>query len=292
MLIEEATTTNRIGIVQGKLLEPFEKRGRGFLCDLWREEFPAAQKYGFEVMEWRLGNEPILMNPLMSASGRSELRRLCREFDICIPSLAADFIMQAPFYKASGRERRARLDLLGAVIEACAEMGIRLLVVPLMSGGQLSSSREIEALRSGLDQITSLLEAGDIVLAFEADLAPTRLASLIEQYPADRFGITYDIGSRGSLGFDSSQELAACVNRIVNVHLTDWIPCEGGVPWGYRRANPAGVLSQLRRAGYQGDLILQTSLPADCRAALLAQYGAMTATWWSLVDQNQFEAHG
>ena len=216
------------------------------------------------------------------------MRSLCREFGISIPSLTADFIMQAPFYKASGRERLARLDVLSAVVEACADIGIGLLVVPLVDGGQLCTSREIESLRSGLNQIASLLDESRVVLAFESGLSPTQLASLIGQYPAERFGITYDIGNSTSLGFDSSQEIAAYGIRIVNVHVKDWISCDGSGPWGTGSASLASTLSHLRRAGYQGNLILQTPIVANCRAGLLAQYRAITATWWNLVDPDGF----
>jgi L-ribulose-5-phosphate 3-epimerase len=288
MLIERAPLTNRIGFMQGRLAEPVDDRSRTAHWDSWRGEFPTAQQYGFGTMEWRLGEEPILMNPLMSASGRAEMRSLCGEFGISIPSLAADFITQAPFYKVSGRERRARLDVLSAVLEACAEVGIGLLVVPLVNGGKLCTSREIESLRSGLDQVAALLDATGIVLAFESDFDPPRLASLIGQYPAERFGITYDIGDSVSLGFDSGEEIATYGNRIVNVHVKDWIPWGGSVPWGAGCGNLASTLSQLRRAGYQGNLILQTPIAASCRAGLLAQYRAITETWWSLVEPDRF----
>src|SRR6185295_9609285 len=111
-------------------------------------------------------------------------RRLSREYDICIPSLCADFMMPFPFYKVTGREHRARLDLLGAVIEACAEIEIKLVVMPLQNGAQQLSSREAVALRSGLDRLAPLLEACGVVLSLESDLDPRLLASLIEPYPA------------------------------------------------------------------------------------------------------------
>ena len=288
MLSERTPFTNRIGFMQGRLSEPVGNRTQGFPWDNWRDEFPTAQQYGFGMMEWRFGEEPILMNPLMSASGRDDMRSLCREFGISIPSLTADFIMQTPFYKASGRERLARLDVLGAVVEACADIGIGLLVVPLVDGGQLCTPREIESLRSGLTEIASLLDESGVVLAFESGLAPTQLASLVGQYPAERFGITYDIGNSTSPGFDSGQAIAAYGNRIVNVHVKDWPWCDDSDPWGTGSSSLASTLSHLRRAGYQGNLILQTPIAATCRAGLLAQYRAITATWWNLVDPDGF----
>jgi L-ribulose-5-phosphate 3-epimerase len=286
---EGTPLTNRIGFMQGTLLESLGDRIRAFPWDSWRDEFPTAQQYGFGIMEWTLGQDRILMNPLMSVSGRNEIRQLCGEFGISIPSLTADFIMEAPFYKASGRERLARLDVLGGVVEACADIGIGLLVLPLVRGGRLCASREIESLRSGLNQLARLLDGSGVVLAFESDFAPTQLASLVRQHPAERVGITYDAGSSASLGFDSSQEIAAYGDRIVNVHVNDWICVGGGVALRAGNANLAMTLSHLRRAGYQGNLILQTARAANSHAGLLAQYRAITATWWNLVVSDGFQ---
>jgi len=155
-------------------------------------------------------------------------------------------------------------------------------VVPLVDGGQLCKSREVESLRSGLNQIAPVLNASGVVLAFESDFAPAQLASLIGQYPAGRFGITYDTGNSASLGFDSSQEIAAYGNRIVNVHVKDRILGGGSVPLGTGNANLAGALGCLRHADYQGNLILQTARAANSdHAGVLARYRAMTAAWWN-----------
>ncbi|MGJ4998381.1 sugar phosphate isomerase/epimerase family protein [Bradyrhizobium sp. HKCCYLS3077] len=271
----------RIGVMQGDLMEPADKRRRGFLSDRWREEFRLAQEAGFALMEWRIGEEPILMNPLMSPIGREQLRQLSRDYGICIPSLSADFIMQAPFYGVTGREHRARLDLLGAVIEACAEIDITSLVVPLPRGGHELSSRDVMAFRSGLDRLLPLLEACGVVLSLDADLDPQSLASLIAPYPVDRLGVTYTVGCQSPLSAAADEAFAAYGDRIVNVHLEGWTrhverasPCR-------QQTHLADARHRLRRAGYCGDFILQ-SPSGNCRAAVLAQYGAMAATWWSV----------
>ncbi|WP_139020561.1 sugar phosphate isomerase/epimerase [Bradyrhizobium sp. ORS 285] len=287
MMFGGAQMVSRIGFMQGDLMEPADKRGRGFLTDCWREEFTVAQKAGFELVEWRIGEEPILMNPVMSTTGRDQMRQVSRECEICIPSLSADFMMQVPFYKAEGREHRARLDLLGAVIEACAETDIKLLVMPSPNGGQQLSSEEAAALRSGLDRLMPLLEACGVILSVQSDADPRFLGSLLEPYPADRLGITYTIGCRPSISSQAHEALAACGNRIVNVHLKDWNLHTDRASPSRQRTDLANALIQLKLAGYQGDFILQ-SAAGHCRAALLAQYGAMAATWWSLGGPDHF----
>jgi hexulose-6-phosphate isomerase len=135
-----------------------------------------------------------------------------------------------------------------------------------------------------------VLDGSRVVLAFESDFAPMQLASLVRQYPAERVGITYDAGSSASLGFDSGQEIAAYGDRIVNVHVNDWICGGGGVALRTDNANLATTLSHLRRAGYQGNLILQTAHAANNHAGLLAQYRAITATWWNLVVSEGYQS--
>ena len=282
VLNQPAALADRIGFMQGTLLGPVGDRIQAYPWDHWRDEFPTARRYGFGLMEWTLGQDRILMNPVMSASGRHEIRNLCGEFGVSIPSLTADFLMQAPFYKASGRERLARLDVLGAVIEACADVGIGLLVLPLLQGARLRTPREIEALRSGLGQLAPLLDTSRVVVAFESDLAPAQLATLVRPYSADRFGITYDTGNGTARGFDSAQEIAAYGHRILNVHLNDWIWTGGCIASGTGRTDLASTLSHLRRVGYRGNLILQTVCAASNHAEWLAQYRALTATWWNL----------
>ena len=291
MLNEAAPFINRIGFLQGRLSDPIGANTEAFRWDRWRNEFPTAQKCGFGIMEWTIGQEHILMNALMSASGRDEIRQLCGEFEISIPSLSADFVTQAPFYRVCGPERLARLDVLAAVVEACADIGIGLIVVPLLGGGEVRTLKEMESLRSGCLHIISVLDAAGVVLAFQSDLGPTQLASFIGQYPADRFGISYDTGSSAAHGFDSDQEIVAYGNRIVNVHVKDWSWDGGGLP-GSGNSHLACSLSRLRRAGYQGNLILETPRAANSHAGLLVQYRAIAAACWNLVGADGFGAQG
>jgi L-ribulose-5-phosphate 3-epimerase len=114
---------------------------------------------------------------------------------------------------------------------------------------------------------------------------------LIEHYPADRFGISYNVGKRPA-GF-SREELAAYGHRVVNVRLKHWTSYAGGASSDRNCTHLSGSIAQLRLAGYRGNLILQPSLSSGCRAALLAQYGAMAATWWSLGEPDNLSlAHG
>jgi len=56
-------------------------------------------------MEWTLDQETLYKNPLMSEVGRNQIRFLSNKYHINIPSLTGDCFMQAPFWKASGRDK-------------------------------------------------------------------------------------------------------------------------------------------------------------------------------------------
>jgi hexulose-6-phosphate isomerase len=189
--------------------------------------------------------------------------------------------MQAPFFRVSGAARRARLDTLRRVVEACGALGIGLLVLPLVDEGRLRDENDGAALREGLAALAPALDAADVVVAFESDLPPEDLAGWIAAYPQRRFGVNYDIGNSASLGFDPAAEIAAYGARIVNVHVKDRRRGGTTVPLGSGDAELRGVFRLLRRAGYRGQLILQTARAADGdHAGALARYRDMTAALW------------
>jgi hexulose-6-phosphate isomerase len=271
----------RIGFMQGRLSPMVGGRIQAFPWEHWRAEFALARATGFDRMEWTLDAERIDENPLMTAAGRQEIRALSRTYGVTVPSLTGDFFMQAPFFRVSGAARGTRLDTLRRVIEACGALGIGLLVLPVVDDGRLRDEADRAALRDGLAALAPALDAADVVVVFESDLAPDDLAAWIAAYPPRRFGVNYDIGNSASLGFDPAAEFAAYGARVVNVHVKDRRRGGTTVPLGSGDADLEGVFRLLRRAGYRGNLILQTARAADGdHAGALARYRDMTAALW------------
>jgi L-ribulose-5-phosphate 3-epimerase len=263
----------KIGFMQGRLSPPVDGKIQAFPWQHWRDEFPAAQALGFGLMEWTLDAERLYENPIMTPEGRREIAALAKRHGIAIDSLTGDFFMQAPFHKASGAERERRVRDLRAVAQACSELGVRFLVIPLVDAGRMDTPQE------ETDVLATFASRFDATIVFECDYKPRELARFIAQLGPE-YGINYDIGNSASLGYDPVEEIHAYGSRILNVHVKDRIRGGTTVPLGTGNANFPAAFSALRRARYDGNYILQTARATQGdHAAVLRRYRDMTERW-------------
>jgi hexulose-6-phosphate isomerase len=95
----------RIGFMQGRLSPLVDGKIQAFPWEHWRQEFPISKSLDIHLMEWTLDQDHLYKNPLMTEVGRSEIRVLCSNNKVRIPSLTGDCFMQDPFWKATGLAR-------------------------------------------------------------------------------------------------------------------------------------------------------------------------------------------
>ena len=253
----------RIGFMQGRLSPLIDGKIQAFPWDFWEAEFALAAGIGVGCMEWTLDHERIFENPLMTAQGRARIRELSGAHGVEVPSLTGDFCMQAPFWKAGGRERQELAGIFEKVLLSCAGMGIKLLVVPLVDNGALDSAGAREVLERQCFAFQPLLREHGMRIAFESDLPPVALAAFIDGFPGDLFGINFDIGNSASLGWDPVEEIPLLAPRIINVHVKDRVLGGTTVPLGTGAVDLPKVFGLLRDVAYGGNFILQTARAAD-----------------------------
>jgi hexulose-6-phosphate isomerase len=270
----------KIGFMQGRLCDRVDGKIQAFPWLEWASEFPAAAAIDLHLLEWTLDQDRLYENPLMTADGQERIRGLCRDYDISIHSLTGDCFMQAPFWKVKG-EARANLqrDFL-AIGGACAQVGIRMMVVPLVDNGRLDTSEQEDVLVKFLLKQQPFLSEHKLQVIFESDFTPTELARFINRLSTELFGINYDIGNSAALGFAPDEEFAAYGKRIINVHVKDRVRGGTTVPLTTGDADFDSVFAALARISYQGHFILQTARAVDGNhAEVLAAYRDMTLQW-------------
>ena len=186
--------------------------------------------------------------------------------------------MQTPFWRVTGAERAQRLAEFEQVAEACAAIGIRFIVVPLVDNGGMKTAEEESAVVEEFRLRAGWLKQRGLAVVFECDYPPAKLADFIARFPAGSFGVNYDIGNSAALGYDSAQEIAAYFPRILNVHIKDRLLGGTTVPLGTGNADLPGTLRDLSRRGYDGAYILQTARAADGdHAGALSRYRDLAA---------------
>lgn len=266
--------------MQGRLSPLVDGKIQAFPWNSWQQEFPAARNLGLGLMEWTLDQDRLYQNPLLTPQGQQEIRRLCEAHQLAIPSLTGDCFMEAPFWKSSGQDRAALESDFIAIARACAEVGIQMIVVPLVDNGRLEDEQQEEALLAFMLTQADLFRALGLRIIFESDFAPSDLARFIGRLPADAFGVNYDIGNSAALGYNPSEEFAAYGSRIVNVHVKDRALGGTTVPLGTGNADFPTVFRLLREVAYTGYLIMQTSRARDdVHAGALRRYMGQVEAW-------------
>ena len=269
-----------IGFMQGRLSPQVDGKIQAFPWEHWRDEFPSARALGIGLMEWTLDHDRLAENPLMTPDGQAEIRALSLAHAVRIVSLTGDIFMQMPFWRVTGPERDQRLAEFEAVADACAKVGIRFIVVPLVDNGAMTKPAEEAVVVEEFSRRSEWLKKRGLAVVFECDYPAQKLAEFIARFPLGQFGINYDIGNSAALGFDSGEEIAAYFPRILNVHIKDRKLGGTTVPLGTGNANLAETIADLVRRGYRGYYILQTARAADGdHAGVLAKYRDMAANW-------------
>ncbi len=269
-----------IGFMQGRLSPVVDGRIQSFPWTCWQQEFSLGEQHDFHLIEWTLDQDRLYENPLLTLDGQAEIRALCTLHGFAIPSLTGDCFMQAPFWKAQGVERDALQRDFRAVAEACAAVGISMMVVPLVDNGRLEQACQEEALVTYLKSQAGFLAEHGLRVVFESDFVPMELARFIGRLDPALFGINYDIGNSAALGFNPADEFAAYGHRIVNVHIKDRVMGGTTVPLGTGNADFETVFAALTRVGYAGNYILQTARAADGdHAGALCRYRDMAVDW-------------
>lgn len=274
------TSSFAIGYMQGRLCPMVDGKIQSFPWRDWRSEFPAAQRLGVGLMEWTLDHEGLPENPLMTPHGRAEIRDLSSKYGVRVESLTGDIFMQAPFWKVSGGPREKRLVELDLVLDACADLGIRFIVVPLVDNGAMCDPEHEAAVIDTLTARADRLRRDHLVIAFECDYRPADLARFIGRMPADICGINLDIGNSAALGYDIAEEIGAYGQRVVNVHIKDRVLGGSTVPLGTGNADIPRALRMLVSSGYRGSYVLQTARAQDGdHEGALVRYFRLTQQW-------------
>ena len=269
-----------IGYMQGRLCPMVDGKIQSFPWRDWRTEFPAAQRLGLSLMEWTLDHDRLIENPLMTPEGRTEIRDLSSKYGVRVQSLTGDIFMQAPFWKVSGALREQRLIELDLVLDACTELGIRFIVVPLVDNGAMCSPEHEAAIIDSFTDRADRLRRDHLVIAFECDYRPKDLARFIGRLPADVCGINLDIGNSAALGYDTAEEISAYGQRIVNVHIKDRVLGGTTVPLGTGNADIPRALRELVSSGYRGSYVLQTARAQDGdHESTLGRYLQLAQQW-------------
>lgn len=250
----------RIGIMQGRL-SPLPSTGlQTFPWETWEDEFDQARCSGFDSIEWLFEAEAYERNPIWNEAGREEIRKLISISDVQVHSLCAVYFMTHPFFRVSEEDRRRSVTVLSDLLPRAADVGISVIVLPVLEESELRTDEELSALSESLRGPLDLATEHGIKIGLETELPATDYRALIERQNHPALAAYYDTGNAAAKGYDVAEDFRALRGLLCGVHIKDRKRGGPNVPLGKGDVDFARVFSVINEVAYHGPLILETTV--------------------------------
>jgi hexulose-6-phosphate isomerase len=251
--------TPAVGIMQGRLLPPFEGRFQAFPATGWAEEFVHAKEAGLACIEWIYERPHETDNPLGSGQGVAAMQRLANETGVAVRSICADYYMTEHLVNEDATANAGNIAHLREFLGRAATLGVTYIVLPFVDFSSLKTPQHLAAAARVLRGLVPEAAAAKVELHIECDLPPDRFRGVLDEIGSPWIKANFDMGNSASLGFDPTKELAALAPHLGSVHVKDRLLSGGTVPLGQGNADFQAVFRGLRKAGFSRWLVLQVA---------------------------------
>ncbi len=249
----------RIGIMEGRLVPPYNNRIQCFPKDNWSQEFALAAQAGLECIEWIYDGHGLELNPFTSSAGLEQIKTFSQQSSVGVLSICADYFMENPLVRASVVELSERLQTLSALMRSCQVLMVNRIVLPFVDASQINTDEEFESVIEVLKKSLNVADETDVEIHLETSLAPARFAALLNRLPHPKLKVNYDSGNSASLGYHPFDEFRAYGSRVGSVHIKDRIKGGGTVALGSGNVDFPALGESLKKINYTGDFILQVA---------------------------------
>ncbi len=247
----------KYGIMQGRLLPIIDNKIQAFPEKNWTKEFKKLSELNLNLIEWTLDYKNLRNNPLLTSSGKRKIKHYKKKYSIEINSVTCDCFMQKPFWKI--KKNQDLIDYLKKIISSSKELGIKLLIIPLVDKGSIKNTKQGKELLHICKSLEQHLKKNKVKIIFESDFKPKTLSNFIKKFNIKFFGINYDTGNSASLNYDMNKEFKYYGEYISNIHIKDRKKFGNTVRLGFGNTNFNKLFKNLKKINYKGNLILQTA---------------------------------
>lgn len=261
-----------IGIQQGRLSPRLNGKLQAFPHGAWQREFSVAARIGFDAIEWLYETDRSERNPISSAQGRAEIKRVVAGSGVAVRSVCASYFIVNRLAGDSAEQTEKNLRALCELIDECAEIGAQRLLLPLLEGAAVDTPELQRRVLESLEVAAPLAARAGLVLGLEMEIAGADYAALIERAAHPAVRAYYDTGNSTAKGFDIALDVKPLLPLLCAVHVKDRKVGGGSVAIGSGDANYDGFLRTLAAAQFAGDFVFEHFFDRDpegsARAAL------------------------
>lgn len=249
--------TNKIGIMQGRLLPKLNNRYQAHPLGYWQDEFLLAKKLNLELIEFIFDYDDYELNPLMSLPGIENIQRFINETGVDVKTICADYFMEAPVHSKKEFVSKKSLEILKELIKNSSLLGVTDIILPCVDHSRLFDSNDRNRLINHLKSLNNFLEKYKVNISLETDLNPLEFLELIKAINSPFVKINYDTGNSASLGYNLSEELTTYGEFISDIHIKDRLLMGGSVFFGKGNVDFDLFFKELKELKYDGPIILQ-----------------------------------
>jgi len=248
-----------IGIMQGRLLPPFEDRFQAFPANNWRKEFEFGKTAGIDCIEWIFEKPHEAENPISTDDGIAELKSVIKKTGIEVRSICADYFMTERLILRDGSIDAVVVAKLMWLVEQAQKLGVTYMVIPFVDISSLSSEVERNGLIKLMQIIGPLAAEAGIEIHLETDFFPDTFSHILSQISHSHIKANFDIGNSAALGFDPTEEMSKISKWLGSVHVKDRILNGTTVPLGAGNADLQTAFKMIKSNGFDRWLILQVA---------------------------------
>ena len=220
----------KIGIIQGRLLEPIDGHIQEFPKKNYNKELDTLSLLGLNHVEWLVTKKFPLSPKYLS---RPEL----------ISSVCLDLFVRKDF---------PEMNIPELLYQYIRISGVSSITIPILED---SNMEDDERRLKFINYVKTIPFSG--IISIEAELTISKLKEIVDSQP--NIFVTYDTGNCTSYGMDHEEFISTFRNKISNVHLKDRTFDAKTVEAGTGDTPFREIFEILKKYDYNGLFTIQTA---------------------------------
>ena len=246
----------KYGIIQGRLTIPSDGELQCF-PENWEREFHYAKTLGLSFIEFFVERDFNPNNPLWSAEGRHKIISQSQKENINIYSACSDYIINNNIFLDG------TIKHLYSFIDACSEIGCKLVVLPFFGKSDIAS-KDFSELVKIMKALGEHSKRKKILLAIETPFHPDDIIDLLENINMkDNVKCVFDTGNRALISESLSDEIKQLDKWIAHVHIKDKNKNDENVALGTGVVDFKEIFNTLSCINYNGPFVFETTRGKD-----------------------------
>ena len=121
---------NKVGVMQGRLLNKYKGRYQAHPVGYWKDEFQSAQEIGLDCIEFILDFNDSIKNPLLTKEGLDQILDISEKTSVGVFTICADYFMDAPLHSKDLSVSEQSYKIFIRLLNNAYKLGVTDIVLP------------------------------------------------------------------------------------------------------------------------------------------------------------------